>query len=259
MLEADGAVRFSVVDEVATITLNRPAELNAMNSELLDGLVAALRRVAADEGIRLLIVTGEGRGFCSGADLAEEWDEMPAAADAAVRLLAALPVPTIARIQGVAAGGGVGLALGCDISIAARSASFVCTFGPRLGLVPDMGATWHLPLRVGRAKAMGMAMLGERISAEQAADWGLIWAAVEDHELDERVAEVVEVLKRSSPEAMIRIRQSIDHAASNTFEQQLDIERAHARVLIPRNMKEGAAAFLERREPRFAGRTRNGA
>lgn len=246
-------VRFEVVDEVATITLDRPGSLNAMNQELLDALVASLRRVEDDGSIRVVVLTGAGRGFCSGADLAQDWDEMPAAADTAIRALGRLPVPTIARIQGVAAGGGMGLALSCDLSIAARSASFVCTFGPRLGLVPDMGTTWHLPRRVGRARALGIAMLGGRVSAQQAADWGLIWDVVDDADLDASVAAAADLLKRASPDAMERIRASIDAATSTTFEQQLDLERAHAKVLIPRNMAEGAAAFAERREPNFDG------
>lgn len=247
------AVRYDVADGVATITLNRPASLNSMNQELLDGLVSALRRVADDLAVRVVILTGEGRGFCSGADLTEQWGGPPAAANEAVRILSELPVATIARIQGVAAGGGLGLALGCDVSIAARSASFVCTFGPRLGLVPDLGATWHLPHRVGRARALGIALLGERMSAERAVELGLIWSVVDDEALDVEVAAVAEVLKRSSPDAMTRIRNSIDPAATNTLSDQLDVEQHHAEVLIPRNMAEGAAAFRERREPQFDG------
>lgn len=224
-----------------------------MNSELLDELVDALRNVEDDQSVRCVVLTGAGRGFCSGADLSETWEAMPEAADVAVRALGRLPVPTVGRIQGVAAGGGFGLALGCDITIAARSASFVCTFGPRLGMVPDMGATWHLPMRAGRARALGIALLGERVTADQAAEWGLIWKVVDDDQLDAEVAATTEVLTRSSPEATLRIRTSIDAASRNTREDQLDLERHHAAVLIPKNMAEGSAAFLERRAPRFDG------
>ena len=249
------AVLYEVQGGIATITLNRPASLNAMNNALLDGLVNALRRVTADISVRTVILTGAGRGFCSGADLTEQWDwdaGMPPAADLVPRLISEVPVPTIARVQGVAAGGGFGLALSCDVTIAARSASFVCTFGPRLGLVPDMGSTWHL-LRLGRARALGVALLGGRIPAQQAAEWGLIWSVVDDADLDSAVQATAEVFKRSSPDAMTRIRTSIEAAGGNSLSTQLNLEAEHAAALIPRNMAEGPAAFTERREPRFAG------
>ena len=167
------------------------------------------------------------------------------------------PVPTIARINGVAAGGGLGLALACDITIAVKSTFLVATFGPRLGIVPDLGSTWSLPRRAGRARALGMAMLGDRVSAEQAAQWGLIWKCVEDDQLDSEVAATAEILKRTNPDAMVRIRQSIDGATTTDFVDQLRIEMEHQAVLIPRNMAEGAQAFLEKREPEFDGRRTN--
>ena len=259
-------VRFSAVDGVATITLDRPTSLNAINDELMEELTAALRRVEQDPSIRVAILTGEGRGFCSGADLsqvaapaepgapAELGDDEFDRFNNTMRALADLPVPTIARIQGVAAGGGLGLALGCDISIAARSANFVCTFGPRLGVVPDLGTTWHLARRAGRATALGIAMLGGRITADQAKEFGLIWSVVDDADLDSEVAAVAAQLARSSPDAMTRIRESIDAAATNGLSEQLDLEMRHQGVLIPRNMAEGAQAFLEKREPIFDGR-----
>ena len=260
-------VRYDAVDGVATITLDRPAVLNALTPELMTDLRDALRRVVGDESIRVAVLTGAGRGFCSGADLsavpAPDTDAAPLRADvddtqnlynATTQLLGELPVPTIARIQGVAAGGGAGLALACDISIAARSAYFVCTFGPRLGIVPDLGATWHLPRRIGRARTLGLTMLGGRLSAQQAADWGLIWSAVDDDALDGSVADVAAQLARSSPEAMARIRQTVDDAFANPLDAQLALEMEHQGVLVPRNMPEGAAAFMERREPAFDGR-----
>ena len=205
MIPSDSAVLYDVRAGVATVTLNRPQSLNSMNDALMLGLDDALQRVEADDGVRVVVLTGAGRGFCSGADLSAVGDDQgrpddPAAAgDAAVAgmddvfhppigRLAQLPVPSIARINGVAAGGGLGLALGCDIAVAARSARFVCTFGPRLGIVPDLGTTFHLPHRVGKARARGIAMLGDPISAEQAAAWGLIWSVVDDDALDGTVA-----------------------------------------------------------------------
>jgi 2-(1,2-epoxy-1,2-dihydrophenyl)acetyl-CoA isomerase len=246
-------VLYEVVDTVATVTLNRPESLNAMNVELLDGLVESLLRVEEDQSVRVAVLTGAGRGFCSGADLSQQWDAPPPQANEAVRILDRLPVPTIARVQGVAAGGGFGLALACDVTIAARSAFFVSTFGPRLGIVPDLGATWNLPRRIGRARALGVTLLGGRVTAEQAADWGLIWSAVDDQELDKGVAVLADTFKRCSPDAMTRIRSSIDSASTNSFDEQLEVEWRHAQVLIPRNMAEGAAAFLEKRDPHFDG------
>jgi 2-(1,2-epoxy-1,2-dihydrophenyl)acetyl-CoA isomerase len=266
---SDSAVLYGFRDGVATVTLNRPQTLNSMNDELMLGLDDALQRVEADDDVRVLVLTGAGRGFCSGADLSgsdDDADDDPVAAgDAAaagmddvfhppIRRLANLPVPSIARVNGVAAGGGLGLALGCDIAVAARSARFVCTFGPRLGIVPDLGTTFHLPHRVGKARARGIAMLGDPISAEQALEWGLIWSVVDDDALDDTVAEIANRLARSSPEAMARIRQAFERAESSSLSEQLDLERDHQRELIPRNMGEGAAAFMEKREPEFDGR-----
>ena len=264
----DATVRYDLDGEIATITLDRPATLNAMNDQLMLDLRAALERVVEDTDVRVAVLTGAGRGFCSGADLSgfaadDDGDgggesqgdatarNMDDVFHPAIRLLSELPVPTIAKVNGVAAGGGLGLVLGCDVAIAAHSARFVCTFGPRLGIVPDLGTTFHLPHRVGAARARAIAMLGEPIGAEQAVDWGLIWSAVDDDHLDAEVADVAARLARSSPDALTRIRSALAGAERATLDEQLDVEREHQRWLIPRNMAEGAAAFLERREPRF--------
>ena len=262
-------VRYEVDGPVATITLDRPESLNSMNDDLMLGLLGALERVAGDTSVRVAVLTGAGRGFCSGADLSAVGDDGPGGDGTTdlgestargmddvfhppIRLLAELPVPTIARVNGVAAGGGLGLALGCDVAIAARTARFVCTFGPRLGIVPDLGTTYHLAHLAGPARARAIAMLGQPISAEQAEAWGLIWSVVDDDRLDEAVAETAAALALSSPAAMWRIRSALDTATRNTLDDQLDVERDHQRVLIPRNMVEGANAFIEKREPRFS-------
>lgn len=263
----NGTVLVSVDDGVATITLDRPDSLNSMTNELMDDLRAAVETTEADASARVIVLTGSGRGFCSGADLSgdvggspdDDPAELARATTAgmddhfhpAIVALKNARIPTIARINGVAAGGGLGLALICDVSIAARSAFFVATFGPRLGIVPDLGTTWSLPARLGRARALGMAMLGDRISAEQAADWGLVYEVVDDDELDVAVDRAAQILKRSSADAMTRIRSAIDSAPTRSLEAQLDIERDHQAVLIPKNMAEGAAAFMEKRDPVF--------
>ncbi len=271
---SNGTVMYSVerdaAGDVATVTLNRPETLNSMNDEFMNDITEAFGMVAADDGIRVVVLTGEGRGFCSGADLrnaaagdAEGFDA-DAAGEAttdsmdnvfhpAIRAVAECPVPTVARINGVTAGGGIGLALSCDVAIAARSAFFVATFGPRLGIVPDLGTTWQLPMRVGRARALGMALLGERVTADQAEDWGLVWKTVDDEELDSAVGQVTDVLRRSSPAAMSRIRASVDGATQRDLTDQLDVEMGHQAVLIPRNMADGAAAFLAKSDPSFSG------
>lgn len=255
-----GIVNYDVDDGVASITLNRPDNLNALTSGMMTRLSECLAAVDADESVRVVVLTGMGRGFCSGADLAavDSGDEGGADGDAmadifnpAIRAIDECRVPTVARINGVAAGGGFGLAMSCDISIAARSAFFVSTFGPRLGLVPDLGTSWHLPLRVGPARARGIAMLGGRIPAERAAEWGLIWECVDDDALDEVVDEVVETLKRSSPSAITRTRSVMAQAPANSLTEQLDLEHEHQIVLIPANMLDAANAFVEKREPVF--------
>ena len=263
----NGTVEYQCVDGVATIRLNRPDTLNAMNNHLMDDIRTGIERAEADPTCGVVVLTGTGRGFCAGADLttvgSEEGAEISPSGDSAVtdgmdnhfnptmRAVKNCAVPTVARINGVAAGGGLGLALACDIAVAARSAFFVATFGPRLGIVPDLGSTWSLPAKLGTARAMAMSMLGDRITADQAEAWGMIYKVVDDDDLDTGVAQVTDVLKRTSGEAMQRIRSSIESAATRSFSDQLEVERDHQAVLIPMNMIEGAAAFLEKREPNF--------
>lgn len=258
-------VIYTVQNAVATITLNRPDALNAMTDGLMKGISDAMAAVKEDKSVRALIITGNGRGFCAGADLtqsasdkgkpsSDSTDAMDDTFNSAIRAIYDAPVPTIARVNGAAAGGGFGLALACDITIAARRAFFVATFGPKLGIVPDLGTTWNLPRKAGRARALGLALLGDRITAEQAEAWGLIWKCVDDDQLDQEVDRVAGILVRSSPEAATRIRNVIDVAGDNAFSDQLDIEMEHQAVLIPKNMQEGARAFLEKRDPEFPGR-----
>ena len=262
--EAETAVvRTETREGVATITLDRPDVLNAMNFALMEQLAAALDAAADDADVRVVVLAGAGRAFCSGADLGNvegSIEEGPGGEPdtvmndvyhPAIRRLASMPVPTLARVHGVVAGGGLGLALGCDLAIAAHSADFVCTFGPKLGIVPDLGTSWHLPRRVGRARALGMALLGDRISAAQAAEWGLIWAAVPDDELDDTAAAIVARLKQSSGECARRTRALIDDAPGRTLSEQLDVEAAAQQVLIPRNMYRAAEAFLAKKDPEF--------
>jgi 2-(1,2-epoxy-1,2-dihydrophenyl)acetyl-CoA isomerase len=253
---------------IATVTLDRPDSLNSMSIDLCHDLIEALATAQADHGVAVVVITGAGRGFCAGADLAQPaFDDdgprdkpvdVPQLMDLhfnpVIRALDACSVPTVARVNGVAGGGGFGLAMACDIAVAARSASFVATFGPKLGIVPDVGTTWHLSRRAGRARALGIALLGERISAAQAAEWGLIYAVVDDDSLDDETAHIAGILRDSSAEASIRIRNAIDVAPEHSLSEHLDVEREHQRVLAPLNLDEGIAAFLAKRPPHFPGR-----
>ncbi len=272
-MSSSSPVLYETNNGIATVTLNRPDSLNAMNDALMQGLLDAITRVQDEPEVRVVVLTGAGRGFCSGADLGpvatpdggasnaadaagssaanREDEELGGVFNRAMRALHECPVPTIARINGAAAGGGFGLSMACDIAIASEKAFFVATFGPRLGIVPDLGTTWSLPLRVGRARSLGITLLGDRIEAAQAKDWGIVWDCVPHAELDSAVAAYAQRLGRSSPSAMTRIRQSIDDAINNDFSSQLDLEMRHQVVLIPRNMREGAQAFMEKRDPRF--------
>ena len=269
-MTAEQAVLLGVEDGVATISLNRPERLNAMSDELMSGISDAIDQVRKDQSVRVVVLTGNGRGFCAGADLQQVANPEPQPAAAAAvaadssgnkqdtfnqALIDVMncPVPTVARVNGAAAGGGFGLALACDITIAAESAFFVATFGPNLGIVPDMGTTWNIPLRAGRARALGIALLGERITAIQAVEWGLIWSSVEDSQLDSEVSRVCEILKASSPDACVRIRDTINESIHSSFAEQLALEMRHQAVLIPKNMQEGARAFVEKRRPKFDG------
>ena len=246
------------------VTINRIESRNAVDGATANDLREAFKTYEARDDLKVAVLTGSGGTFCAGADLAgqaiaKSSDPEPDGKvddyfNGAMRAIYNSSVPTVARINGAAAGGGFGLALACDIAVAAKSSFFVATFGPRLGIVPDLGTTWNLPHKAGRARALGLAMLGDRISAEQAEAWGLIWKAVEDDQLDDEVEQITSKLARTSADAMTRIRSVTDAALSNNFSDQLDLEMEHQAVLIPKNMTEGARAFMEKRESKFPGR-----
>lgn len=255
-------------DGVATLTLNRPSGLNSLNKGLIDDIRAALRALSADDAVKALIVTGAGRGFCAGADLSNNGfndgvarsigegisHSMEIGYNPLVRDLAGFPKPVITAVNGVTAGGGVGLALCGDVVIAARSAYFVQVFGPRLGLVPDMGCTWFFPQLLGQARARALALLGDRLPAEKAAEWGLIWACVDDDKLMTEAAALAARLAKGPSAAFAQIKRVLDAAAYNTLDEQLELERRMQRELgDTADFREGVSAFLTKREPQFKG------
>ncbi|WP_455428092.1 2-(1,2-epoxy-1,2-dihydrophenyl)acetyl-CoA isomerase PaaG [Dryocola sp. LX212] len=254
-----------VQNGVMTLALNRPERLNSFNDEMHRQLAEALNQAEHDDAIRCLLITGEGRAFCAGQDLNDRnVDPNGAAPDLGasvenfynplVRRLAKLPKPVIAAVNGVAAGAGATLALGCDMVIAARSANFIMSFS-RLGLVPDCGGTWFLPRVAGRARAMGLALLGDKLSAEQAHQWGMIWQVVDDDALTD-TSRALAVHFASQPTfGLGLVKKALFASESNTLDVQLDLERDYQRIAgRSDDYREGVAAFLAKRPPVFKGK-----
>lgn len=248
--------------DVAVVTLNRPDKLNSFTRAMHEALRSALDQVEG-AGARALLLTGAGRGFCAGQDLAD-LDFTPGRQtdlgeiidgffNPLVRRLQAMPLPVIAAVNGTAAGAGANLALACDIVLAARSASFIQAF-VKIGLVPDSGGTWLLPKRIGMARALGLAMTGDKLSADEAEKWGLIWEVMDDPLLPEQALALATYLSTQPTRALAAIKHAIRASATSTLEVQLDLERDLQRELgRSHDYIEGVNAFLEKRAPRFTG------
>ena len=254
-------IQFSVDDRIARITLNRPDRLNSFTRQMHGELAEALDAAAA---ARVIIITGAGRGFCAGQDLNDRdvasgeaidlGDTVEASWNPLIRRVAAMPQPVIARVNGVAAGAGANIALACDLVVAAKSAKFIQSFAA-LGLIPDSGGSWHLPRLVGQARALGLALTGDPLSAEKAADWGLIWKCVDDDALDSTVDALAAKLATLPPLGLAAIKAIIRTSWSRTLDQELDLQADEMRRLgFTADYREGVAAFLEKRPATFTGK-----
>ena len=255
-------VLVSLDSGVLRVTLNRPEKLNSFNPALHKGLADAMTRAESEAAVRCLLITGAGRGFCAGQDLGER--DMKAAAidlgsgletwyNPLVKRMRALPKPIVCAVNGVAAGAGANFALACDLVLAARSASFIQAF-VKIGLVPDCGGSYFLPRLAGMQRAMALAMTGDRLSAEDAERWGLIWKCVDDAQLKPESEKLASQLAAGPTRSLGLIKNAMYSSANNDLATQLDLERNLQRqVGMGKDYREGVAAFLEKRKPNFTG------
>ena len=254
------AITLDQADGIATIVLNRPDVMNALNAQMRAELSHAFG--AAGKRNRVVVLTGQGRAFCSGQDLGDRanvanLDLERTLRDEYVPMLKAIfdcPVPTIAAVNGAAAGAGANLALACDVVIATDSAYFVQAF-TRIGLIPDAGGTYWLPRQVGAAKAMGAALFADKITAQQASDWGMIYEAIADTDFADHIAARATHLAQGPTVAYRQLKKAIRGSFENTLDDQLALEaQLQGRCGQTRDFQEGVVAFLEKRKPVYEGR-----
>lgn len=258
-------IEFSIDQGVARLAFNRPDKLNSFNALMHNEVREAIKVVHKDDAIRCLLITGNGRGFCAGQDLSDRnvapGDELPDLGESLenkynplIRSLSSLEKPVLCAVNGVAAGAGANIALACDIVLAAESAKFIQSFC-NIGLLPDSGGTWILPRLVGHARAMGLAMLGDRISARQAEDWGLIWKCVADEDLAAEAGKLASHLATRPTRGLGLIKRALLASSGNSQDAQLDLERDLQRLAgRSEDYREGVSAFMGKRDPEFKGR-----
>lgn len=257
-------ILFQVQEGVGQLTLNRPQSLNSFTAEMHEEVRTAFKQVQGDSAIRCLLITGNGRGFCAGQDLNDRsvsaesgppdlGDSVEKYYNPLIRNIMTLPKPVICAVNGVAAGAGASIALACDIVLAARSASFVQVFC-KIGLVPDSGGTWNLPRAVGLPRAKGLAMLGDKLSAEQAEAWGMIWRCTDDDKLSDEALKLARHLATQPTRGLGMIKKLLTESTGNSLHEQLELEKETMRMLgQSHDYQEGVASFLEKRPPRFTG------
>jgi len=251
---------------VCTLILNRPSSLNSLSLDAIKALLIQLQALKNDSSVRALVITGAGRGFCAGRQLDESGvpglpDESLGVRQAhlmaeyfnpVIQTLHDLPFPTVAAVNGVCAGAGVSLALAADIVLAAEEASFVLSFTPKLGLVPDLGATWKLPRLIGWARAQAVTLLGDRITAQQAESWGMIWRKLPLADLQAEAMSVAQRLADAPRNMGLEVRHVFHEAQTNDLATQMDFERLRQRELLDTPaFNEGLKAFQEKRAAKF--------
>ena len=258
-------ILFEIANGAARLTLNRPERLNSFTVQMHAEVAEALSQVENDHSVRVLLLTGAGRGFCAGQDLADRTvapggdgvdlgDSLESYYNPLIRRLVNLPKPVVCAVNGVAAGAGANIALAADVVVAAKSAKFVQSFA-NLGLVPDSGGTWVLPRLIGQARALGVALTGQPVTAEQAEAWGLIWRAVDEADLMKEADALVERFAAGPTRGYAAIKRAIRNSWSNTLDEELDHERDNQRELgRSADYREGVAAFSEKRKSNFTGR-----
>ena len=257
-------IKYSLSDSVAELRLNRPQMLNSFNVQMHQEIRTVIDQVENDKSIRCLLLTANGRGFCAGQDLNDravapggEAPDLGASVEAyynpLVRSLTGMPKPVVCAVNGVAAGAGANIALACDIVLAARSASFIESFC-KIGVIPDSGGTWNLPRLVGLARARGLALTGEKISAEKAESWGMIWRCVDDEALMTEARALAKHLATQPTKGLGLIKQALLGSANKSLHEQLEVEKELMRTAgRTHDYQEGVAAFTQKRQPNFKG------
>jgi 2-(1,2-epoxy-1,2-dihydrophenyl)acetyl-CoA isomerase len=256
-------ILLDIADGAAQLTLNRPDRLNSFTVQMHQDVAHALEQVAKSDA-RVLVLTGAGRGFCAGQDLSDRavapggegvdlGESLEKRYNPLIRRLMTLEMPVICAVNGVAAGAGANIALACDIVIAAKSAKFIQSFA-NIGLIPDSGGTWTLPRLAGQARALGLALTGEPLTAERAEAWGLIWKCVDDDKLADETSALAAKFATAPTKGLAATKKLIRESGGRTLEAQLDVERDAQRALgRTSDYKEGVAAFMEKRPPKFSG------